>query len=698
MSLAAIWLTALIIIVSYRMGMFFDSAFFYWEGFMAITPLASIGTAWGLRKLRGMRSGAAAARGDDPDWRRIPLAAYGLFAIAICYGLSLLGHPASREGTIEQALRYTAYGAFLWTGFFWFAGRERPGHEQRRKWIPRRTVWLAVMQLSGLFVLGGALAGWMGWLHFPNLIMVTEDAELSASGARLAGFVQYPNTLGALAAAYLLCQWRLMAYARTKAEFLVPSAMSTLSGLVLLLTESRGAWIAALLGWLLAFVFIGRKSISRWLVFSGVSLIGIGVVYRIALPAVAVDRPATLPGSKAADWQLILLWLAGLLVLIGLFVAIQRLEPKLRIWQAAIFWGMSSAAAIAILPRVASGRLEGHYDTAAARTLFYWDSLKLISEAPLFGRGGDTWRMLFRQIQSQPYVGNEVHSGYLDIVLDLGIVGACVFLLVLAALLLRVWRCDRSGLIPIGVLLLHAGVDFDLSYGCYWLILIGFIVMHASDDGHSQLQQSHSPSPIRVTRAKSVCAIAALILLFVSALGSWRLDEANTLYETSSTAADEQHKEQLLREALERNPNLTQARLDLAELIPLPSREALLLAGLSREPDSPRLLFALGKAAAAQGQVPQAVAWMEEALRLDRYHAERQTKAVSAMVELAIASAKEGKREAAIQAAQAAVAMDKRYAQLTEEPLRVNGRRFERTEEAEEAAARSSELLQRLAP
>ena len=75
-------------------------------------------------------------------------------------------------------------------------------------WIVIGRSWLsAAMEAAGAFVIWGALAGWMGWISFPAIVMTTGDSQLSAIGARLSGFVQYPNFLGAVMSAYLVWFW-----------------------------------------------------------------------------------------------------------------------------------------------------------------------------------------------------------------------------------------------------------------------------------------------------------------------------------------------------------------------------------------------------------------------------------------------------------------------------------------------------------
>ncbi|WP_164779821.1 O-antigen ligase family protein, partial [Paenibacillus kobensis] len=135
---------------------------------------------------------------------------------------------------------------------------------------------------------------------------------------------------------------------------------------------------------------------------------------------------------------------------------------------AAALLALGAAALAALLPQALLTR-GGHYETAASRASMYAQALRLWREAPLFGHGGDAWRRL----AGEQLGVREVHSGYLDVLLDSGLVGLVLVLTIGACLLVIVWRnaSSRIAAAPIAVLALHAAIDFDMSYGCWWLML-----------------------------------------------------------------------------------------------------------------------------------------------------------------------------------------------------------------------------------
>ncbi|MNW47173.1 O-Antigen ligase [compost metagenome] len=111
-------------------------------------------------------------------------------------------------------------------------------------------------------------------------------------------------------------------------------------------------------------------------------------------------------------------------------------------------------------------------DTLSARLEMYADAARLFRITPWLGQGGDTWRSSYLHIQRSPYVGSEVHSGYIDLALDLGIIGLSIVVCWLSVIIIMMFRRRSVGLAPLTVLLIHSLVDFDMSYGLFWLLVL----------------------------------------------------------------------------------------------------------------------------------------------------------------------------------------------------------------------------------
>lgn len=232
----------------------------------------------------------------------------------------------------------------------------------------------------------------------------------------------------------------------------------------LLLSESRGAWLAAASAGAAALLW--KRQLSALLLLAGAAPVAAAaLLYRqLARTGLAAEP---LPG---------LLLLAGLwagALLAGLWL--HRRSCRAAGWHRAAMLALAAvawtAAASAVLLQVRA-RITGPSPTAAARGLFYRDAWKLAAEAPWLGRGGETWRHSYLAAQSRPYVGSQVHSGYLDILLNLGTAGLAAVLLLLLAAGWLVFKASPRLLPPLLVIILHSAVDFDWSYGLIWMLLL----------------------------------------------------------------------------------------------------------------------------------------------------------------------------------------------------------------------------------
>lgn len=118
--------------------------------------------------------------------------------------------------------------------------------------------------------------------------------------------------------------------------------------------------------------------------------------------------------------------------------------------------------------------------------LKYWsDAFQMIGDHPWFGVGAGGWKSL-QQLYQQDYYVSYVHNGYLQIALDIGLVGLA---LAIVAVLILVWRAiqmrnvleseQRTWMIWLAgvgaMLLIHIGFDFDMSFAMFTAI-IGFLL------------------------------------------------------------------------------------------------------------------------------------------------------------------------------------------------------------------------------
>lgn len=399
------------------------------------------------RELAGSRR-----RGNESGSR---LVVWGLLSscVLLCflYAIHALGSPVSAQGTLNEMLRSGFYTSFV--TFALLAARTRRGV----------TLLAAVWHLLGITISLSALLAVCGGLPIPYAVAYTQSPGVSATGARLAGLLQYPNAFGAVMAVYLLERLFAAAYSFGSGDSgkaadgekngafggaavagvdkgdagssAVRSAIrgacevgtegagagnnavrmgdsgacevgtgdaginwertGTWSALhwlraarllplfpyaaALLLSESRGAWLAAAAAGVAA-LLLKRQLFVPLLITGAAPVAAAALLYRQLARSGLAAEP--LPGLLLLAGLWAGAWLAGL----WLHRRSCRAAGGHRAALLALAAAGWTAAASAVLLLVRA-RITGPSPTAAARGLFYRDAWRLAIEAPWLGRG-----------------------------------------------------------------------------------------------------------------------------------------------------------------------------------------------------------------------------------------------------------------------------------------------------------------------
>ena len=250
------------------------------------------------------------------------LAIWGLLSgcvlLGLLYAIQALGSPVSAQGTLNEMLRSGFYTSFVTLALL--AARTRRG----------RTLLAAVWHLLGITISLSALLAVCGGLPVPYAVAYTQSPGVSATGARLAGLLQYPNAFGAVMAMYLLERLFAAAYSFRLEDSQggaggstqrprTWSAQSWLSAArllplfpyaaALLLSESRGAWLAAAAAGAAA-LLLKRQLFVPLLITGGAPVAAAALLYRqLARSGLAVEP---LPGLLLLAGLWAGAWLAGL--------------------------------------------------------------------------------------------------------------------------------------------------------------------------------------------------------------------------------------------------------------------------------------------------------------------------------------------------------------------------------------------------
>lgn len=362
------------------------------------------------------------------------LAAAGLTALS----LITLPYSVNRSGAIETLL-------LMGTSLLFVMIVQTLSNTGRRRLL--QIVYLFTV-ITALLTLISVVLGFPSSWYFKDL----------GSGLfRAAGPLLYPNALAALIGAVWLSGPAVINIrtASGASDVLFSLAQSALAA-VLLLTFSRGAWLAVL------FALI-------WLVIRT----GLRHALRQYLPSLAAGVFIALIFARA-DW----FWIISVILLL---TAYHRLRRS-RLFFVILLLAAASAAVLIYWPEMAA-RLDIFQSAAFAkdyRAIYYQTAVHAIAAQPL-GWGGQSWIDIYPRFQPIPFYSTAVHSGYLEYTLNFGI----AFLLLLALLigwLIRSVKKYRSILVAdealaaaMLVLALHAMIDFDWSFFVLWLLLLLYL-------------------------------------------------------------------------------------------------------------------------------------------------------------------------------------------------------------------------------
>lgn len=162
-------------------------------------------------------------------------------------------------------------------------------------------------------------------------------------------------------------------------------------------------------------------------------------------------------------------------VLIVVYVVISVYKPRFlserfacKLWIIAIIIGVIGASLLSIIkPTLLS--------TFSQRLIYMKDSLKLLPRNIIFGTGPGSWKVLQYGIQSTQYDVAYIHNGFLQFLIENGIVVAVGFVVICG---LAIWCSIKQKYYDLGaailLIALHSMVDFDFSFGIV-LILMGLM-------------------------------------------------------------------------------------------------------------------------------------------------------------------------------------------------------------------------------
>lgn len=675
--------------------------------------------------------------------------------ILFLYAVTWLRGPLSGHETMNEILRWGFYASFFLLVYY-VASNRRGARILMVSW-----------SILGMSLSLSALLAVCGLLKLPFAVAYSNTTEVSVTGARLGGLLEYPNTFGAVMAVFLVERLYAAAtyYARTDtcsrgvergeaekmsevrseigaevergeaekmsevrceigAEVERGKAGTTAAALLrllplfpyaaaLLLSESRGAWLAAACACAAALAW-KRQLIAPLLVAGAAPMAAAALLYRqLARAGLAVEP---LPG---------LLTLAGLwagALLAGLWMCRRERSAAGNTRAAMVVLTAAgwTAAGTAVLLHVRE-RITGPSSTVSARGLFYRDAWRLAAEAPWLGRGGETWRNSYLAIQSRPYVGSQVHNGYLDILLNLGIVGlAAILLMLLAAGWLMATTSPRH-FPPFLVIILHSAVDFDWSYGIVWLLMFWLPALAtgvrstatdllldvrptATDllpdvrpaPANPPTVDRHPSAPSTIDRALThvrfhtnqwFVAVACGVCLILG-LMSFRAEQGAVIYQKALQTSEPVEKKALLQQSLAWNPLSPQTGIVLSRILPDEQSVSVIRGSLKYSPKNASLSWEMAVRLMSGDNSGEALYWIRRSIRLDVYNKVKRVKAIEGMLTMSQRKIAAGNYTEGLKCADSGEELLRQYRLLAAREVtqgkRYNDRRFEITKQADD--------------
>ena len=133
-----------------------------------------------------------------------------------------------------------------------------------------------------------------------------------------------------------------------------------------------------------------------------------------------------------------------------------------------------------LLPAFAANRLQGLFanQNAIQRLVFFGDGIKLFRRSPLIGMGMGAFENGVRSVQSFYYATKYVHNHYIQTLVETGVAGLLLFLMLLAVSAAAVWRGRQAPLAPaLGAALVfmaaHGAVEVVFSSYAYLPVAFG---------------------------------------------------------------------------------------------------------------------------------------------------------------------------------------------------------------------------------
>lgn len=596
-------LSLIFIYTPYEYGLFFDQHFYKWQ--ILINVLAVLVFIYMVSTRN-----------------KFNIISYLLYVIPILFFISFF-NAESPFAALEEILRWTTYASFFFLLYF----------SSQSKVIKTLMPYIFYITITWI-TLFGFLALW-DKVDFTNAML----------SKRMSSIFQYPNTFGTVAVMGWLFGMVMLLKKDIKIwETFLYSLPLVLFSSALFLSVSQGALVVFPIAWLIGLILLNPLQQLKYIIITGLTTLSGAYVYKVVgdkLDTAMIGQDELLITSLTVLVIMLLLnhikllnkyqleskrWLkwgiVGTIIASSLALVLDLLQKGL----------IYSKLPINIQKSISSINFE---DTnVLGRFQFYKDALTMSKDSPILGFGGDGWRILFTKYQEVPYTSREIHNFYLELILNIGWVGTAIAFVVFGYLFFKILqninltkdlnvKVRLIAVIPATVmLLLHAFIDFDFSYGTTVFILLWLIVM-----GLPKISTTQTLNRKVNLTVQGLLIIASILAVWFSMqLYSANKEVTNTTGDLSLEAAEE-----LYLSAKDSNPYNVEYYLKLANIYQkafekkgnanFKERALQLIEQAEKlEPNNPTLLYKIGQFYTKLNQKKESISYYKNALSQDRFN------------------------------------------------------------------------------
>jgi O-antigen ligase/tetratricopeptide (TPR) repeat protein len=404
-------------------------------------------------------------------------------------------------------------------------------------------VFIRTLYFSGAAVGVIALAGAM------SIINIRDGFQ----GTRLFSSLQYPNTAAALFMAVFILGLYLLEKDKLRYLYLPIQMLVMLSFFA---TKSRGAFLVWLVVIALFYLFVPSSKRMSFLSTTLVASIPAYLIRNSFLAACANKNVSTAVLLLLATiaFTLAITWSKEKIVTMDWFgrtngkiiISIQTVLLVLFMIEAVFGFSFVTERFASAHPTAAYATVETvvpekessiistdrdmSLDTYSAYSRLYWmqEAIEeIFMEHPIFGHGGGAWEASYKSFQSYDYNTTQVHSSWVQILVETGLLGFLSFVGIWISLIiygLRIWKkgTDEQKLLQTSLVVSafalggHAVIDFDFSLSCVMLFLFALFGVSRSLHNIDQKKVGRILPPAQAKKWR----VPVVVLVLLLTLGS----------------------------------------------------------------------------------------------------------------------------------------------------------------------------------